>query len=176
MSKIHKSAVLYIHDAGTQYTCSDCVFYKQGRCALFGPAVNIQPYGSCGFFVQGHTKLVVPWISGVSKTEAGYVENEPGFSCKRCEEFTLSGDCKKVDKNSEGNDPGEIHKNACCNRWEADKKRASMSTPELNKLIGNTKQAEEPPVAPAAADQAGEAAGLTPSALRAEWRLDSLHR
>lgn len=172
MNKIPKSAVLYIHDAGTQYTCDDCVFFKQGKCALFGPSVEIKPYGSCGFFIQRHKSLDIPWIGGISKKEAGYEENEPGFSCKRCEEFILSGDCKKVDKDSAGNDPGEINKNACCNRWEADEDRAPMSTPDLIKLVNKNESIPEGTEEPAAPGQA-PAVGAD---LRAEMRLDSLHR
>lgn len=173
MSKIQKQAVLYIHKAATQYTCGDCVFFKAKKCALYGPRVEIQAFGSCGFFIQRQNTVSIPWIGGMTKNESGYTENESGFSCKRCEEFILSGDCKKVDKDSPGNDPGEISKNACCNRWSPDEKRAPMSTPDLIKYI--SENASTPEAMPAAAAVAGQVAPADPG-----WEhplaQDSLHR
>lgn len=134
MSKIAKETVLYIHRAGTQYTCSDCIFFRrsQGVCAIFHSNDNhVKPYGACGLWIERFNRVSIPLIGAVTKTEAGYVENDQGFSCKRCDEFLPSGDCKKVDKDSAGDDPGEINKNACCNRWSPDKERASMTNAQL---------------------------------------------
>src|SRR5579859_912440 len=157
MSKIPKEAVLYIHDAVTQYQCVDCIFLKNGnRCAFMGPAVPINWWGGCGLFKQSIVPAVsVPWLGTMTKEQIGYAENKPGFSCKRCEEFILSGDCKKVDKDSPGDDPGEIHKNSCCNRWEADEKRAPMSTPEvLRYLRSSTPEETEEAAETGQSDQA----------------------
>jgi len=134
MSKIAKETVLYIHRAGTQYTCSDCIFFRRSRgvCLIFNESDNqVKAYGGCGLWVERFKQVSMPIIGATTKTEAGYVENEAGFSCKRCDEFILSGDCKKVDKESTGDDPGEINKNACCNRWSPDKERASMTNAQL---------------------------------------------
>jgi hypothetical protein len=139
MSKISKQAVLYLHKAGTQYECKDCVFYRDGICALFSGNATVKPFGSCGLWTEKKPGVIVPRIATVTKTEAGYVENEQGFSCKRCEEFILSGDCEKVDKDSPGDDPGMIHKNACCARFELDKKRGSMTTSELINSLGTAR-------------------------------------
>lgn len=115
-AKIPKAVALYIHKSG-RYTCNECVFYKEKKCALYGPSVAIQPYGGCNLWVKGTED--VPWIGGVTKEETGYMENKEGFSCKRCEEFIAEKKaCEKINKNSPGDDPGIIHPDACCNRWE----------------------------------------------------------
>lgn len=144
MSKSPKEAVLYILRPETQYTCDKCIYYKDGdppRCALLGPTEGIKAYGSCGLWVHGDAaKLNIPWIGLVTKLEVGYAENPQGFSCKRCEYFDAQARaCQKVRRDSPGDTPGEIHPNACCNRWEADNKKASMTTEQLMKTIKLTK-------------------------------------
>jgi len=115
-AKIPKAVALYINKGG-KYTCAECVFYKEKKCALYGPTVAIQPYGGCNLWVKG--TAAVPWIGGVTKRETGYMENKEGFSCKRCEEFIPEKRaCEKINKNSPGDDPGQISPNGCCNRWE----------------------------------------------------------
>ena len=121
-TKIPKEAVLYIHKKGTAYKCKDCLFAKDSgtRCALYGPQVTISPTkGTCGLFIMKKTSFDIPFIGGYNKENTGYAENPDGFSCARCEEFLPDEyDCKKIDKDSPGDDPGSIQPGACCNRWE----------------------------------------------------------
>lgn len=120
-SKIPKEAVLYIHKQGTNYKCKDCLFAKEmaNKCALYGSAVAIKPIGACGLWIKKKGNIEIPFIGGYTKENTGYVENPPGYTCGRCEEFLPDQeDCKKVDKDSPGDDPGKITSGACCNRWE----------------------------------------------------------
>ena len=139
-TKTPKEAVLYVFRPETQYTCEKCIFYKEDdKCAQFGPATDIKAYGSCGFWVHKDPKEMteeMPWIGLITKEQAGYDENKNGFSCKRCE-YYADLDCEKVNKNSDGDTPGIIHPNACCNRWEADDKRSKMDLPQLMKAISS---------------------------------------
>lgn len=115
-NKIPKAVALYINKGG-RYTCDECVFYKERKCALYGPSIIIQPYGGCNLWVKGSANI--PWIGGVTKVETGYMENKEGFSCKRCEEFIAEKKgCEKINKNSPGDDRGMISPDGCCNRWE----------------------------------------------------------
>jgi hypothetical protein len=142
---IAKASACYQYHPDTEYRCQECAMLKKldGRhgCAWFGPTESVKPSaGSCNYFAHAHPETFhtdVPWLSLFTKEELGYVENPNGFSCKRCEEFLPhASDCKKVDRNSEGDTPGEINPNGCCNLWEADRKRAGKTTPELVKLLG----------------------------------------
>ena len=120
-SKIPKDVVLYIHKRNTLYRCRDCVFAKSqaNRCAWFGASIAIKPIGTCGTWAQKKGNVEIPFFGGYSKEELGYVEEPEGYSCAHCEEFLPDEkDCKKVDKDSPGDDPGEIVGGACCNRWE----------------------------------------------------------
>jgi len=147
MKKMEKEAVLYTFRPETQYTCSVCVFAKDKdypeqikKCKVFGPSADIKPEGSCGFWIHmDPTKEgtpEIPWMGVVTKVEAGYMENKEGFSCKRCEYFDAARlDCKKVDKDSEGDTPGIIHPNACCNAWEPDKVRAKLNPEQLAEFL-----------------------------------------
>jgi len=139
---IPKEAALYMFRPETQYTCDKCVFSKNksNKCAVLGASESIKPFGSCGFWMhmdpKGENTPIIPWLGIVSKQEAGYNENNTGFSCKRCEYFIIDKmSCLKVDKDSDGDTPNKIHPNACCNRWEADKKRAAMTNDQLNEFI-----------------------------------------
>jgi hypothetical protein len=121
-TKIPKSAVLYVHKKNTLYRCRDCVLAKAhaNKCALLGGALSIKPTGTSGFWVQKRGNIEVPFIGGLTKEEIGYIEEADGYSCAHCEEFLPEkNDCKKVDKDSPGDDPGEILSGACCNRWES---------------------------------------------------------
>ncbi len=131
--KISKEVVCYINRPETEYTCDSCLYYKQKKCALYGPTVEIKPYGGCNLYIHAEPgKIDIPWIGLVTKIETGYMENKMGFSCKRCEEFiAASSSCEKINKYSPGDDPGMINPNACCNRWEYDEKRSEMSSAEL---------------------------------------------
>lgn len=121
MAKIDKQSVLYLRKPNTQYQCRDCSMFlaKPERCTIHGSQDLIRPIGSCGFFVKGHAMDGKP-MGEVTTLESGYTESPEGFSCKRCANFlpeTL--DCKRVDAQSEGDDLGVIHRDACCNAWQA---------------------------------------------------------
>jgi len=119
--KIPKSVVLYVHKKDTLYKCRDCIFARDmaNRCALYGSGVQIRPYGTCGEWIKKKGNIDIPFIGGYTKENTGYEENHDGFSCAHCEEFmSADKDCKKVDKDSPGDDPGKILSTACCNRWE----------------------------------------------------------
>lgn len=122
-AKVPKSVVLYIHCRNTAYMCRDCIFRKDGanKCALYGRHVSIKPFGGCGQFVLYKRDVDLPYLlSGVyTKENTGYVENQAGFTCGRCDEFLPDeNDCKKIDKDSRGDDPGQILAGGCCNRWK----------------------------------------------------------
>lgn len=145
--KIPKETVLYVFRPETQYTCNKCVQYKAknpdakvATCALLAAKESIRPFGSCGFWIHmdpfGENTPEVPHLGVLTKLQVGYDENEQGFSCKRCEYFDPERlDCRKVDKDSEGDTPGIIHPNACCNRWEVDKVRGKMKTEDLLEMF-----------------------------------------
>lgn len=124
-----KEAVLYVLKPDTQYQCKDCPLYLTGdRCVIHGIDDVIKGIGSCGFWVKGNPNLNnhTPPLGLVTKLESGYMENEPGFSCKRCSVFGGAEikKCARVDENSQGDTPGEINPDACCNAWTPEKANA----------------------------------------------------
>lgn len=131
--KIEKQVVMYINQPETDYKCDQCIYYKEKKCAIYGPTVDIKPYGGCNLWIHGEPdRYTIPFLGLLTKLQTGYTENKEGFSCKRCEEFEpLSNACKKVNRFSPGDDPGMISPNGCCNRWEKDPERASMPTAKL---------------------------------------------
>jgi hypothetical protein len=136
--KIEKQAALYVFRPEGNVTCGMCIFRKdKTKCAILNDKIEL--YGSCGFYIHGDVdddNPKMPWIGTVTKLEAGYVENKTGFQCKRCEEWVAIGrSCKKVDKYSAGDTPGEIHPNACCNIWEPDPARSKWDINKLNEFI-----------------------------------------
>lgn len=139
-----KESVSYLYRPETQYRCDECVFakIKSTKCALYGPLEDIKPQGSCNYWLHmdpgSELADKVPYLSLVTKVESGYTENKTGFSCKRCEYF-LPGqqDCKKVRKDSPGDTLGIISPDACCNRFEVDKDRGSMTDKQLQKVLEN---------------------------------------
>lgn len=132
-----KPQACYQYQPETQYRCQECTFIKsvgpKAFCAFFGPTSPISAqHGGCNYFttIPGH--MEVPWLNAFTPDQLGYVENGPGFSCKRCEEFlppktsknnSLMGACKKVD--------GEISPDGCCNLWQRDPKRGDLPTQPL---------------------------------------------
>jgi hypothetical protein len=140
--KIAKQAAGYIYRPETEYVCGQCVALKplsvsgsKTGCAWFGANEPVSDTsGTCIFFAHA-APYQLPWLGLFTKIELGYTENAAGFSCKRCEHFDLKGDCSKVDKDSPGDTPGLISANACCNIWEADKKRAKMDRERLLRII-----------------------------------------
>lgn len=144
MNKLEKQAAGYLFRPETHYVCGECVFHKplpgDGKfgCVLFGPGETISlTKGSCDYFSHGHVpKDGIPWLGIWTKLELGYAENENGFSCKRCEEFIVGqNDCKKVDKDSEGDTPGTISPNGCCSNWEHDPIRGSLPDDRLVQIL-----------------------------------------
>jgi hypothetical protein len=118
-NKIDKSLVLYLFRDGCKYTCEECYFYKEKKCALYGAEVEIKPYGGCNLW-QRADGTEVNWINSTTKEETGYIENKGGFTCGKCEYFIADKQgCEKVNKNSKGDTPNKIVVGACCNGWEA---------------------------------------------------------
>lgn len=141
--KLPKSAALYTFHPGEQYTCSSCMMLKEREkgkgCAWFGPqyAVNEQ-IGSCGYYAHGdYKKFNIPWIGIFTPIQLGYMENRPGFTCARCDEFKVPNDCEKVDKDSPGDTPGEISPKACCSIWERSPKRGGLSNEALVQILAH---------------------------------------
>jgi len=128
VAKVSKTNAGYVFFDGTEYKCTDCYkFLKMSlNCVeVGGKILNI---GGCNTFVPGGQVdygAPLPIVKEkLTKVSAGYTENRPGFSCKRCEYFDPENwDCVKVDKESEGPAKGVIHPNGCCDFWEKDEVR-----------------------------------------------------
>lgn len=132
--KVPKQAVLYILVPETEYCCEDCAFFTAPEyCAVFGDE-TVKSCGSCGVFMRGEDCGDIDGAP-LTKLQAGYAENEPGFSCKRCGNFEKGNECKVVDKDSEGDTPGEIHPDACCNAWKKGVEQLTKDTPENRKAL-----------------------------------------
>jgi len=123
-----KSTVSYMHKSNTQYQCQDCVFFiVPHACVLHGADDTILATGSCNYFAKGEQQLGFSPLNLLTPYESGYMENEEGFSCKRCVHFDMAEfNCDEVDRSSAGDDPGQINPDACCNEWEPDVERARM--------------------------------------------------
>ena len=109
-------------------------------CAWFGPNHKISPMrGSCIYFAHdGPDRPIIPWLALFTPVELGYTErkSDNGFSCKRCEYYGVTQHiCSRVDENSEGDTPGEIHPNSCCDFQDADKVRGEMPTQKVLEYI-----------------------------------------
>ena len=152
--RVSKQGVLYLHvlpdstGRQTQYECRDCPMFISdvGQCTIHGPDDAISETGSCGYFLPGVPTTsdtgAVPH-SNVTVQQSGYMENPhgTGFSCKRCREYVMKlddkgqpdalGGCNIVDYDSPGDDPGNIHPDACCAAWEPDATRASMQNEDF---------------------------------------------
>lgn len=141
MSKIPKASAGYQFRPETNYTCGLCVFLKDTKtghgCSFFGPSAAVSDkHGSCIYFSHSDSsKLDIPWLSLFTKQELGYEENLYGFTCARCEYFQMPGDCRKVDRRSPGDTPGEISPHGCCSLWERSGKRGGMSDAELVQIL-----------------------------------------
>lgn len=120
-----KQAALYMFKPESGYVCSQCIMYNDKKCKLFPETEKISPDGSCNFFIHGHAdKFEISQIGLLSKEMAGYEDPQGGFFCKNCEYFMdKTNDCQRVDKLSEGDTPGIIHPQACCNRWDSNKEK-----------------------------------------------------
>jgi hypothetical protein len=119
-AKTDKSLVLYLYREGCNYTCDECYFYKNKKCALYGESVDIKPYGGCNLWQKANGNES-DWINSTTKEETDYIENKDGFTCGRCEYFIADqNNCQKVNRNSKGDTPNKILSGGCCNRWEED--------------------------------------------------------
>lgn len=120
--KLSKAAVLYIHIKGTRYQCKDCAAFlpKEDGCAFHLRSEFIRPYGECGLFLLGKPETYTKRPHHpLLKVESGYFEQKEGSSCNDCEYFAKQfRNCAKVERDSPGDDPGEIHPDACCNNYE----------------------------------------------------------
>lgn len=128
MPKISKTNAGYVFFEGTEYVCAECYKWMNRHFPLTCAEVEgkIAGFGGCNTFVPGKVEFEVgpPVAEKLTKISAGYAENKPGFSCKRCEYFDPENwDCSKVDKESDGPAKGVIHPNGCCNFWEKDEVR-----------------------------------------------------
>lgn len=86
------------------------------------PTDVINPWGTCNHWGYGQ-----PGTWGVqprgtwTKEDGGYVENpfRTGYGCHQCRYFDgPMQDCKKVNKDSAGVDPGRIAAGGCCDVWD----------------------------------------------------------
>lgn len=128
-NKLNKALVLYVFNPPSQYTCGECSYGAADRCSQYVTSDDhIKTYGSCNLWEWdkgGYLKINGPHSH--TKEETGYMENKPGFSCARCEEFIAdSKACKKVE--------GEISPRGCCNRWEKSPLYGDLTTSELKSV------------------------------------------
>ena len=119
--KKDKAIVLYLHVEGTDYECKDCMlFIKNQRCMVHGKDDVILETDSCGLFIYGESYDKGAPMGLYTPERSGLTHSKNGFSCKRCEYFNPpEKKCSEVDENSDGDDPGIIHPNACCNNWDS---------------------------------------------------------
>lgn len=115
--KISKVSVGYIHRRGSDYRCRECLLFipDSERCFIHGPGIEIKSNGYCIYWVKGQPFPGLTPKGSVSKKESGYGEDPNGTTCQKCEYFLSDkADCQVVDKDSDGDDPGSIHPDACC--------------------------------------------------------------
>lgn len=139
MDKLDKDDAGYQFKPNTQYECGDCVHYldQMRKCILISDAENVLPFDSCTYFAKGMPgQLGSQRLYCISSVEADYSRSNFGFSCKRCEHFSPEKwDCEAVNKDSEGDTPGMIHPDACCNLQEPDPVRGQLPTEAVRNLI-----------------------------------------
>lgn len=120
IKKFPKWGVLYLHRTDKDYRCRECALFipAHNRCYIHSPNVEIKPNGYCGYWVVGKPMPAgTKPVGSVSKVESGYGEDFNGTTCAKCEYFDAKNwDCEVVDKDSPGDDPGEIHPHGCCAR------------------------------------------------------------
>lgn len=114
-NKVTKVGAGYVHKEGTEYRCKDCWDFDPvaERCASHGVSDAIKDNGTCTYWRQGRPTAGLRITGALTKQESGYTEDPNGTLCRRCR-FFFKGDCEKVDKNSPGDDKGQIHPMACC--------------------------------------------------------------
>lgn len=114
-NKVTKVGAGYVHKDGVDYRCRECWDFDSiaQRCASHGPTDVIKPNGTCTYWRHGIPTPGLAIAGSITKQESGYTEDPNGTLCRRCK-FFFKGDCEKVNKNSPGDDPGQIHPMACC--------------------------------------------------------------
>jgi len=136
---IDKSHAGYMHMPRGDYDCDDCPFWIESsrRCVLHGASDIVLPTDSCNFFCLGVAGSFGQTPLGyVTKLESGFAHSTAGFSCKRCANWLRDEwGCVGVDKNSEGDDPGIIHPDACCCLWEKDPEYGDMPSEALVHIL-----------------------------------------
>ncbi|HVZ39367.1 MAG TPA: hypothetical protein VHI13_08830 [Candidatus Kapabacteria bacterium] len=147
MTKQPKSSVLYLFRPEQEYTCDCCLFVQEPHtCKLFGAGFQIAPKtGGCNLFIHADDAQQEQQaaLGIMTPEEAGYQDSAAGFTCGRCEYFQPKAeDCRQVDKGSEGDTPGKIVAGACCNRWEADPKRAKLDRAALMTALAGDQDGE----------------------------------
>jgi len=132
MGNIPKQVAGYVHKYGTDYLCLDCPEWNADNlCHLHSNTQLVTISDTCNYWTQGQPEHLVP-IGALTATESGLARRVNGAGCKRCEYFNVEKwDCEKVDKDSEGDDPGVIHPDACCNAQSPDKVRGEMTNAAL---------------------------------------------
>lgn len=126
--KIAKVSVGYIHRTGVDYRCKECLLFipDSERCFIHGVGAVIKPNGYCAYWVKGQPFPGLTPKGSVSKLESGYGEDPNGTTCQKCEYFSSEkNDCQVVDKDSSGDDPGEISPMACCGNQSPKDKETS---------------------------------------------------
>jgi hypothetical protein len=159
--RVSKQGVVYLHvypdhqgsrqplSTGyqTQYECRDCPSWISDtrRCIAHGPDVEILATGSCSFWLYGQPKLSAQAkpLDFITPIQSGYQNNPAGagWSCKRCRHFVAKcdeqgrlseqGGCDLVDFRTDGDDPGMIHPDACCNANELDTMLGAVATADF---------------------------------------------
>lgn len=139
-----KPAAGYMHKPGTEYICGDCIFYfdEEKKCQLLAGGDNVLVFDGCNNFCPGPAGSLSDSrnpLYALTPQEVGLTHSEYGFSCKRCVHYgTEDWSCAVVDKESEGDDQGMIHPDACCNSWERDPSRGMLPTEVVRSLINIT--------------------------------------
>lgn len=115
--KLPKTSVLYAHYSGEAYDCDDCAFWLSAddKCVIHRSNFPVHDEDKCGFMIQGapDTFRNRPHLN-LDPDQTGFVRNWGGKGCKVCVYWSSDRDCEKVDRNSDGDDPGEINPGACC--------------------------------------------------------------
>lgn len=120
--KVSKLGAGYVKRDGTDYRCIDCWKFipETERCAEAHEHETARPFGSCINWAQGPAVPGLKPRGAYTLEELGYTEDRNGTKCKRCRFYDIEAKnyCHVVDENSEGDTPGIIDPNACCDNQE----------------------------------------------------------
>lgn len=132
---LSKALVLYVFaPERSTYQCEVCAYFFEGKCSQYKKDDNVvAKIGSCNLWDSNEAGAAIG--TGLrTKASTGYVENEVGMSCGRCEEFVPDTKrCKKVNPEG-GPNPGFISPLACCSRWEKDPVRGDLPEKALRSM------------------------------------------